>query len=374
MYLKIFRYFLLGVIIFLVTACSESPVKEIPATPALTETLLTVPTSTPVAPSLPPLQVITVNNAGQVRLLRTLEIPGFRRASYSQCNPVFSPLGHLLAATCMTNNVAVWDLDSLRLLYRLYQSAEHVVDCQISPDGQTLACGKFSNPRTIDLFDLNTGEMVGQLRQHYLPIWEIAFDPDGQHLVSGTALGYDDLHGHVTSWDLSGGQRLWDHLPDYGDCLSLSFHPSGDTIAVSSILGLVEILDAGTGELLITLKDASRHIGDLTYSPSGRYLAASTDDSQIFIWDTDGYQLLTAFPAHSSYVNGVDFSDDETLLVSSSDDSTVAIWAVEDFRLLAMLEGHEGTVLRVDINPEGTLIASASWDGTVRLWGIPLEE
>lgn len=369
------RLLVLGLFL-LASACSTNPSAEQSAsltpTDLLTDTPPT-PTATPVAPLLPNLQPIHVGNASQVQLLAALEIPGYRTASFSQCNPTFDPGGTLLAATCLANNVPVWDLETMQLRYLLYQPAEHVVSCQFSPDGQTLACAKFSHPRTVDFFDPETGARVGQLRQHFLPIWEVAFHPDGTHLVSGSALGYDDLHGHVISWDIASGARLWEHLPDYGDCLSLSFHPSGDFIALSSILGLIEILDAQTGELITTLHDASRHIGDLTYSPLGTYLAAGTDGSQIFIWETTSYTLVTSFPAHQSYVNGVDFSHDETLLVSGSDDGTVAVWAVEDFRLLAMLTGHEGTVLRVEINPQATLIASVSWDGTVRLWGIPAE-
>jgi formylglycine-generating enzyme required for sulfatase activity len=304
-----------------------------------------------------------------VRLLATLQIRPYTFYP-SQCSVAFSPDGSLLAGACGVSRVPIWDVPSLQLRHTLYDMGQRTVSCEFSPDGQMLACGGCDGP--IGIWNPEDGEKIKDLGSHPGRVWEVDFSPSGQLLVScaDSAL---QVSGDVRLWRIDPRERLWIHKAPYNGFLSVSFHPSGESVAYSSIFGPVRVLDVGTGEPVVELLETMRHIGDLTYSPAGDLLAAGCDDHRIFIWDTVDYELLATLVGHQSYVNGVVFSADETWLVSGSDDKTVAIWAMEEFRLLKQLEGHEDTVLRVDLNPDNTLIASISWDGTVRLWGIPAQ-
>ena len=53
-----------------------------------------------------------------------------------------------------------------------------------SPNGQTLASGSYD--RTSRLWQIDTGNLLGNFVGHTKPVWTVAFSPDGQTLASGS--------------------------------------------------------------------------------------------------------------------------------------------------------------------------------------------
>lgn len=319
---------------------------------------------------LPKLQPLSLKNADNIQLLRTMKIPAYSRGKISQCSVAFSPDGSLLVGACGKNQVPVWNVHNGFLLRRLYDPPVQVVTCAFSPDGKQIACGGFD--RIVTRWYVSTGGKIGSLEGHTAPIWDLAYDSSGYSLASCSLgfLGNGTGQGDVRLWNIPDGEEIWE-FSGTRDYLSLSFNPLGGTLAYGSIGGHVGILDVSTGGLTRELADASNNIGDIAYSPSGRWLAAGSDDNRIYLWDTSSYELADQFTGHAGYVNGVAFNPDETLLVSGSHDRTLGVWSLADRKLITQLKGHEREILRVAFSPDGTLIASISWDGTVRLWGIP---
>jgi len=171
-------------------------------------------------------------------------------------------------------------------------------------------------------------------------------------------------------WDGAKGEPLWNYGEKDGlRVLSVSYHPSGETIAYGTLSNGVMIMNAQTGQPIKTLPIAAP-VGDVAFSPNGQWLAGGSDDNKMRLWRTADYELVKTFEGHAHYVNGIAFSPDGRLLISGSHDKTVSVWDVQSGQRARSLDGHEGVVLRVAVNSGGTLIASVSWDGTVRLWGI----
>jgi WD40 repeat protein len=320
------------------------------------------PKPAPTPGTLPALQRITLRNADKVQLLRTMDIPGYRKGQVSQCSLAFSPDGRLLVAACGVNQVPVWDVQDGRITHLLYGKDQQIVACAFCPVGDRVACGGFDN--TITLWNPGTGEKIRQLGSHDSPIWDLDFSPDGQRLVSCSPAD------RVRLWDVRGGKGIWSSAGAEAD-LSVGFDPSGKSIAYGGRWGDAGVLDTDTGERRVELLGLKDPVGDVAYCPTVRLLAAGTDDYVIYLWNADGYQPAGTLKGHRGYVNGVSFSPDGALLASGSHDRTVAIWDLAGRKLVKMLEGHQDAVLRVAFSPDGALIASVSWDGTVRLWGVP---
>jgi WD40 repeat protein len=115
--MKIIKQLYVCVLIFLVSCSSYAETDpSIPATMALSgATMIPSPiSSTPanIDTPLPQLQVITAANAGELKLLKTLQIPGFQAGSLSQCSVAFSPDGRFLSGVCYQNTIPVWDAQS----------------------------------------------------------------------------------------------------------------------------------------------------------------------------------------------------------------------------------------------------------------------
>jgi len=339
---------------------TEVPASESPMPPTASATQV-LPTLNATSEPLPVLQPIMVENADRIELLRSMSIPGYQKGQISQCSLAFSPDGRLLVGACGKNQVPVWEVQSGLIRHLLYDRSQQIVACVFSPGGGMIACGGFD--KTITLWNAETGAKIREVGSHASPVWELGFGPDGQKLASCS------LSSDVRLWDVGRGEMVWSYAGT-GAFLSVSFSPSGRSIAYGGRWGSVGVLDAATGQRSVEIEKLSNPIGDVTYSPSGRLLAAGTDDNEIYLWNTEQYQRLAILKGHRHYVNGVAFSPDERLLASGSHDKTVGIWDVAGQKLLKMLDGHTDAVLRVAFSPDGKLIASISWDGTLRLWGV----
>jgi len=345
----------------LLAACSTSG--SVSTLPPPANTLSPMPPTPASADGLlQPLVPITLANAKDVRLLRTLPIPDFATSSISQCSVDFSPDGKMLSGTCYRNTAPVWDVSSGRLLFSLMKSPSHEVAVSFSPDGKVIATGEYSGK--IRLYGSTTGELIRTFNTLPSAVWELDFSPSGDKLTSASF--YSGMH----LWDIANSEPLWNYgEKDMLRVLSVDYHPTGETIAYGTLSDGVMLVDAKTGQLIKHLP-ITAPMGDVAFSPDGRWLAAGSDDNKIRLWRTADYELVKTLEGHAHYVNGVAFSPDGSLLVSGSHDKKVGIWDVQSGQLVKLLDGHEGVVLRADVNLSGTLIASISWDGTVRLWGV----
>lgn len=306
--------------------------------------------------------MITSENASEVEILRTLQIPDFRMSSVSQCSLSFSSDGSLLVGVCEYSTAPVWDMRSGQLRYTLLEKASHEVAVAFRPDGDGLIIGGFSGE--IRLFDPTTGVAKGVISTLSSQVWDLAFNPTGDQLAAATFRSGVYLASYP-GWEMVWMQGEQERL----GVLSVDYAPDGSDIAFGKISSGVTVVEAKTGTTLTNLH-LPVPVGDVAYSPNGRWLATGSDDNKIRLWNTSDYSLARSLDGHTNYVNGVAFNPDSRLLVSGSHDHKVGLWDVETGRLLKTLEGHEDVVLRVAVNPEGSMIASISWDGTVRLWGV----
>ena len=94
-----------------------------------------------------------------------------------------------------------------------------ILDLQFSPDGKTLAtCGY---DRLIKLWDVETGQLIRELKDHSDAVYGVAFSPDGTLLASGSA------DRAVKVWQVADGKRLYT-LSDSTDWVySVAWSPDG---------------------------------------------------------------------------------------------------------------------------------------------------
>ncbi len=376
---------------------TETPV---PPSPTMTDTPASTATALPPAPTIEPLallgapvplselQPITLENAQDVQLLSTLQIPEyqFSPSKAGQCTVAFSPDGKLVSGVCAKSLVPIWEVETGNLLHAS-EGKKREVGLAFSPDGEIMLTGGWSG--NISIWDSISGERIETFGEFDDPVWDLDMSPD-KSMLATVQLDWDGLLSNppdddslrdIRMWDMVSKEQIWSTKQGRNYSLCVDHHPSGETVAVGKTRGDVFIFDAATGQELFAFNTSSQpyqagagNMGDLAYSPAGNFLAAGSDDKKVWLWETENYELLFALEGHQGYINGVVFSSDESVLISGSDDATVGIWDLQGQQLLKILAGHAITILRVDLNSDGTLIASISWDGTVKLWGIPTDE
>jgi WD40 repeat protein len=195
-----------------------------------------------------------------------------------------------------------------------------------SPSGRILV------DDAIELYDVQKGGSLKVLKS--APVRTLAFSPDGELLLVGTADGF------VSIWEVSSGTlRKRVQIDDgvgggfpasrkqYGPVDSVAFSANGHLYGAAALLGTYRLFETATGVERMVLKPyALSNIGALAFSADGKLLALDDGGVRgIALYRMAGGPALAKWPAHSRMISTLAFTPDGKHLISQSDDCAL-IW------------------------------------------------
>ncbi len=196
------------------------------------------------------------------------------------------PDGNRLASGDVGGITKIWDI-ALDKELATFPGNESIRALQWSPDGTRLAslaadhAGRFVTIRSTD------GMQVEQtLRGHTERIRSICWSPDGTQLATASN------DGTLRLWDVATGNMIGQPMQHSGYVTSVDWSPDLDKprICTATNAGAVHIWDPADAKLALTLKTPTLTVSQAIWSPDGKTIAASCG-GQIFIWDaTTGYE------------------------------------------------------------------------------------
>lgn len=327
-------------------ASTDTPVAVATQTPTLN---LPVLAGTPVPQ---PPEPISAENAGQIVELARLNTGTVFEVAWS-------PDGQLLAVVSW-QGIHLYDTRTLAAVRFIETDA---IGAVFSPDGLILAsAGGYRDDNAVRLWRVSDGTLMHDLKGHTVPVFSVAFSPDGSTLASGSQ---DET---VRLWRTSDGVLLRTLEGHVGLVNSVAFSPDGGTLASASGDQTVRLWQVGDGKLLRTL-EGQFAVLSVAFSPDGSMLASGS--LEVRLWHVSNGAHLRTLEEHSGSADSVAFSPDGSVLASVSD-WKVLLWGVGDGALLHTLTGraYAGSVA---FSPDGLLLASGTGDpdlGAVSLWGI----
>ena len=234
-----------------------------------------------------------------------------------------------------------------------------VKSAAVSPDLTLLATGGVLD-KTITLWNVETAKPIRVMTGHTGEVYDLAFSPDGKHLVSGGARAWEydeDKDGSPDLPDVAYAFYIVDGK-SYHFCFGEDGHM--DTTA--------KIWEVATGKCITTLENHG-WMNRIAFSGDGNLLVTSSA-KYINLWCTQTWEKLATFDTVK--IESLAFSSDGALLAIGGTwpEQRIQIWNVITHALVVEFLGHKSDVESVAFSPDGTILASGGFDGTILLWDL----
>jgi WD40 repeat protein len=252
----------------------------------------------------------------------------------------FDGHGDVLAHAFSEKEIGVAAVGRSTNIWTLSAAEELVTAIAFSPDGKTLATGEGYSEGAIKLWDLRTGNQMGQLEGHRSWIGCLKFLPNG-NLASGSA---DQT---IRIWDVTNRRSLRTLRGHTSEVRSLDVSADGRVLASGSKEGIVLLWNlASLGERSpdwATIDPASKPgpIFAFEFSPDGRFIGAVEDTRTIKIYDATNLHLVaTPDLGLTGRIPRLLFSPDSRLIVAIDSTGTLGVWDNVHERLVTNFTAH----------------------------------
>ena len=271
----------------------------------------------------------------------------------------FSPDGrHVVTGGNVTR---VWEVSTGNLTWELRQQSWHA---SFSPDGRQFVTA--SADETAQVWDLASGERVGEPMRHRSGVTQARFSPDGQYVVTASW----DRTARV--WEASTGRPITLPLKHGGDVMCAAFNPDGHRIVTASTDLLVRVWD------MANLQSMSQriHHTDLVsdevllarFSPYGQLLVTVGQDRNVKLWESSTQTQIGQVFERAGMVHHVDFSSDGQSLLTTNAGGSGTVWDLATGEPMKTPLRHGAEVVHGSYSPDGDHVVTASSDSSARVW------
>ena len=290
------------------------------------------------------------------------EFPSIKCNSSVDC-VAYSKDGEYLAMG-VGYDVEVWAITpKWQIKIATFEEHQNKVMCiAFDPNGERMVSG--SVDKTLKLWAAKTGKELATLKGHTDYVNSCAFDPKGERIVSGS----EDKT--LKLWAAQTGKELATLKGHTGSVNSCAFDPSGELMVSGSHDHTLKLWAAQTGKELATLKGHTGSVNSCAFDATGGRIVSGSEDNTLKLWDAQTFNELATLKGHTDYVNSCAFDPKGERIVSGSRDGTLKFWAAQTGKELATLKGHTGWVMSCAFDPTGECIVSGGGygDNTLKLW------
>ena len=349
-------------------------------------------------------KVVAIGNGSNTVLLdvATGKLIGKLPSSTNVWAVAFSPDGKMLAVG--EGGTTLWDITTQKPIKKLGGS-DSIRSVAFSPDGKTLASGGEDNNNTVRLWDVTSGNAIGQpLEGHKSTVDSVVFSPDGKTLASGSR------DTTIILWNVATGKPIGQPLEGHsGGVSSVAFSPDGKTLASGSsdkniILWDVSMLSdektSVNNPLAQPLTGNFTALGKIEFSPNGKILTVgdcnvstslpaycSTADEYVS-WDLASSKKLVYKPTQLDGISDIAYSPDSKILATvdckKEDDyhcvpGEITLWDTATGKPLDHLLEQLDEISQIVFSPDGNILAAAGCSkkesnactqGEVTLWDM----
>ena len=244
------------------------------------------------------------------------------------------------------NHIQIWDINTQKLIRTFSGDA-----ATLSSDGMMVALGvkkvnNWNEPSFIQLWNTETGEgerIISTENRGKLQV--LRFSPDGKTLVSRTMSSGRTLE----LWDVeTGNHKLTIDIKDF-NVISVDFFPNSQML-IGLGGGRIPIWNVNTGKLLTTLKGHTGGVDSIVFSPDKSILASASFDETVRLWNTETFELIATLIGHTESVRSIVFFPDGETVATTSYFGHTRLWDTKTGKFKKTLFGYQPVSFFQDSN------------------------
>jgi eukaryotic-like serine/threonine-protein kinase len=278
----------------------------------------------------------------------------------------FSPDQRLLVTGI--RRFQLWNLDEHTEIFPS-AGAPPAVSVAFHPGGQQFAGGDETG--VVQVFD-TTKKLLAREKMVGWPLAMI-YSSDGREvLVAGWG-------NSVMAWDPAGKEPPRILLGPLGkpDRASVrlshcqaAFSPDRRWLAYAERGAPLTIWDLQARARKLTIDDAPSIVSLLAFDLDGQTLAVGSDTGSIEIRSVVNGQSMMKFPGHPSRIRGLAFTSVGKRLASIGMDGNIKLWDTQTGHEVLSLRGQAAFDTTLTFSPDGERLVSGGWDGYIRMWSV----
>lgn len=287
-------------------------------------------------------------DAAAGKLLRELKLKDYSL----ELQVAFSPDLKLVASSNRGGRIQIYEANTGRLRHSLTTDDNWTMyGFTFSPDGTMLAA------RGGHLWNLATGKVIDKLRGFEARdgVWE--FSPDGRMLA------FSPYKGGITLWDIAAA-KVACQFPNERSIHDIAFTPNGKHLVTST----GKIWNPQSGAVERTLAIRQLYVGDVVFSRDGKTLVTRHDsqtpfrnprapvESEVRVWDARTGAMRHLLGGKRFAISGLALTADASTLATWGKDDKVRFWDVKTGELRQEFEKAIGDA-RGELSPDGNLWA-----------------
>ena len=285
---------------------------------------------------------ITININGQVNfnVKRTLS-----ETSHQIVFSAFNADGSFVITAGSDSSLIIWNYDRKTIHRTLSGLKARPNTAAFTPDNRYVISGGKDNIAT--MWDLTPmpSKVVKTYEGHKGPIKTLSISPDGRLLATGS----EDKTVRV--WNLQTTNLIYELKGHSKDVNSVAFSPDGKILASGGADGVINLWNTANGSNIANQTGHKGYLRDLAFNPEGKLLASCGDDKMIFLWQIPGLNKSGTLEGHKNWIQNIDFSPDGKNLISGGWDRTIILWDVQGQKPLIQSEKQKQIVVSLDISP-----------------------
>lgn len=228
-----------------------------------------------------------------------------------------------------------------------------------SPDGRYIASGS-AKENQIKVWDVQSGKLIGKLFGHEKSINDVAFHPDGSTLVSA------DEGEVIYVWDLNTWSKK-DSIDYHFTVEVLSFTESGDyLVGGTRSKEIVAWKSNGFKESPLRLGKLSGAINDIDVD--GENVAACAKMGDVYVWNVPSEKLLKKYKPTKKEVTALDITGD--YIVTGDYGGEIQVGKLGDFSEVTNFQAHDREITALGASFRTNVIASAGLDKKLVMWDL----